>query len=83
MSKPSVNKPNTFWERRDVGQPSYGYDGDVVELFQQRDTITGKFIEHYRFKVNSKWNRKTFYGETAWYTSERFIGDKYGVDIMA
>jgi hypothetical protein len=83
MSKPSVNAPNTSWVLRDTGRPSYNYRGDKIKMYQQRDMFTGDWIEHYRFSVNSKWNRKTFYGETAWSDSERYVLDTYGVDITA
>jgi len=82
MSKPSVNDPNMRWALLDVGRPTFGYDGDYVVLYQQVP-LTGKKIEHYRFSVNDKWHRKTFYGETAWHDVERYILDHYHVDITA
>ena len=80
--KPSVNAKGYMWELIDVGEVSpWALNSEYTEVYQQRAAAFGSFIDHYRLKVNGKWVRKTFFGETAWMDVTRFAGDEYGVAI--
>lgn len=80
-TKPSVNDPNYYWAFIDVGTPSAWHTpvSNDVEVYVQEDEVST--LDHYRLKVNGKWIRKTFFGETAWMDVERYARDEYGVDI--
>ncbi len=80
-NKPSVK--DYEWHMWDNGEATYGYGGDRVELYRQVDPTYAVRIDHYRLKVNGKWVRKTFFGETAWRDVERYASDHYGVLVTA
>lgn len=91
--KPSVNSKEHEWILCDFGVPSYGHKGDSVELYRQYRNVRSEgwnryvgsvgWTDHYRLKVNGKWIRKTFFGETAWMDVERYTRDEYGVEVTA
>jgi len=55
-------------------------DGEVSLYRQTRIDVNGTefgAIDHYRLKVNGKWIRKTFFGESAWCDVERYAEDAF------
>ena len=82
--KPSVNSKEHEWVAWDFGTPTFGHEGDSVQLYRQYRILgQGGYTDHYRLKVNGKWIKKTFFGESAWCNVERCATDEYGVAITA
>lgn len=81
MSKPSVNDPSMEWILVDRATPLFWTERPphVVEAYRQESEES--ILDHFRLKVDGKWIRKTFYGETAWMDVERYAHDHYSVDV--
>lgn len=80
--KPSVNDPEYKWIEIDTATASHP-DWDIplvpVILYQQFHTHAYEYVDHYRLKVGGKWDRKTYFGETAWSDMARYAYDKHRV----
>ena len=84
--KPSVNSTEHEWVLVSMGAvlPWASNVKDYVELYRQfRKYGNTGYVDHFRLKVNGKWDRKTFFGETAWSDVERYAADQYGVQVQA
>lgn len=76
--KPKVS--DFSWEFVAYGENTFYRKTPIdVEVYVQVDE--NYRIEHYRFKVDGKWHRKTFYGETAWSDAQRYVEDTWAVYV--